>query len=656
MRTKGLTLLLLVLITFSGISHVNAQVNFAPWGNIRGILYADEVVPFETSIRIKENSWENILQTRHYGLEPSFKSKGKLFLNESVLDGTAYSQKVTDHGDGKAIVNLRINPELTGNGKDVFFCTEIAVEHYSGGSILFEGKGIKNKALNISDVFTDGLIWQDQNPVKKVTIQGKSRKIEIASELPLRVFVVKGASRTGDALLPVYYHVYFQLRDSSHNQAVEHNFNISAFCIPDKNPVYLKIDPGQPGRRFDGIGGNFRLQFPETDPQVIQWCLDSLNVTWSRIGMWWSDWHPEEAIDPVAQARAGKLIPKVYEQMEMAAELSKRGLPVIVSAWFAPKWASLEGIARPGTYGEQLNPAKWEAIVESITKYLLFLKTDYGVEAVMFSFNEPEIGVRVVQSPYEHITFIKMLGSSFARHGLCTKLLLGDTSNGTPFALSFIDAGVADQSAHQYIGALGFHTWGGMENENLLRWKAAAMQLQVPLLVTESGPDSEAHRNPDLFLDRFYQQQEIDLYIRLCAVCQPQSIMQWQLTADYSVLSGGGVYGNHWPLQTTQRYYNLKQLGLTSEGSFAIPATTGGKNITAAAFGDKVNQRYAVHIVNNGAGRTITVDGIPEGINSMSVFTSSFTKKMEKDKSLKVNNGKVVFEAPAGSYITIINL
>ena len=40
----------------------------------------------------------------------------------------------------------------------------------------------------------------------------------------------------------------------------------------------------------------------------------------------------------------------------------------------------------------------------------------------------------------------------------------------------------------------------------------------------------------------------------------------------------------------------------------------------------------------------------------MSVFTSSFTKKMEKDKSLKVNNGKVVFEAPAGSYITIINL
>jgi len=36
--------------------------------------------------------------------------------------------------------------------------------------------------------------------------------------------------------------------------------------------------------------------------------------------------------------------------------------------------------------------------------------------------------------------------------------------------------------------------------------------------------------------------------------------MQWQLTTDYSVLSGGSVYGESGPLKPTQRFWNLKQL------------------------------------------------------------------------------------------------
>lgn len=46
------------------------------------------------------------------------------------------------------------------------------------------------------------------------------------------------------------------------------------------------------------------------------------------------------------------------------------------------------------------------------------------------------------------------------------------------------------------------------------------------------------------------------------------SILQWQLTANYSVLAGGGIFGNEGPLQPTQRYWNLKQLGSTPAGAY----------------------------------------------------------------------------------------
>ena len=33
---------------------------------------------------------------------------------------------------------------------------------------------------------------------------------------------------------------------------------------------------------------------------------------------------------------------------------------------------------------------------------------------------------------------------------------------------------------------------------------------------------------------------EIELYVRMLALSEPKSILQWQLTSDYSLLAGGG--------------------------------------------------------------------------------------------------------------------
>ena len=76
---------------------------------------------------------------------------------------------------------------------------------------------------------------------------------------------------------------------------------------------------------------------------------------------------------------------------------------------------------------------------------------------------------------------------------------------------------------------------------------------------------------PQIFLEQSFALYEINLYIRILAIAQPKSILQWQMTADYSLLAGGGIFGDNGPLRPTQRFWNLKQLASTPPRSFALP-------------------------------------------------------------------------------------
>lgn len=106
--------------------------------------------------------------------------------------------------------------------------------------------------------------------------------------------------------------------------------------VPNSKPVRLALDTTKPGRTFQGIGGNFRLQFPETDPAVIQYNLDHLPVAWGRLDLPWAEWHPDEASDPLVAARAGTLHPRFRNAMEMARTLVRRRIPVMLSGGSGP--------------------------------------------------------------------------------------------------------------------------------------------------------------------------------------------------------------------------------------------------------------------------------------------------------------------------------
>jgi hypothetical protein len=271
----------------------------------------------------------------------------------------------------------------------------------------------------------------------------------------------------------------------------------------------------------------------------------------------------------------------------------------------------------------------------------------------MFSFNESDLGINIRQTGEEHAALIKGLGSYLVSRGLKTKMLLGDNSDATTYR--FIDPALNDPATYPYIGAVSFHSWRGWEKETLQHWADAATQLKLPLLVGEGSIDAAAWNYPAIFEEPVYAMDEINLYIRLLAICQPASILQWQLTSDYSPLAGGGIFGNNSPLHPTQRFWNLKQLASTPEGLKALSLTCDRPLISGAALGDGNKQVYAIHLVNNGASRTAVLSGLPPSVASLRIYVTNKNKNMEEGKRVAVKNGKASFQMESASFITIIS-
>ena len=167
----------------------------------------------------------------------------------------------------------------------------------------------------------------------------------------------------------------------------------------------INLDLSNPGSRFLGFGGNFRIQNSKKDPEVIDYCLENMRVAMGRVEFPWVAWD-----------KGGKNDRHVVESAQMAARLKEIGMPVVVSCWFPPSWALEPGSKpqRPGVAALRLDATKLDRSYDAIVSYLLFLKNEYGVEADYFSFNESDIGIDVLHTPQEHCDFIKALGAKMA--------------------------------------------------------------------------------------------------------------------------------------------------------------------------------------------------------------------------------------------------
>lgn len=645
--------LLLLAALLASTAALSAQAEVTAWGNLQGIRLDGELMEFETSIGVAGPNWRYLQQT---GKERQRSRYDRDTLGRPItevqLDSLFFQQAVTDIGPGEARVDLRFASRSDSLLAGTFYCIDLPANRYLDGRIeLIDAQtpplrpgGATSGPNEILRIVAGG-----------VRLLGDGRQLEIRLSEPTEIIVKADSTDVRhrlQVLLPL------ALGHTRRGQVVERSFFLNASGTIDRTPVTIALDTTQSDRAFAGIGGNFRIQNPRVDPAVIDYSLANLRVAWGRVEMPWREWHPVDSMPPLVAARRGDLHPRVAAAMEMAQRLDRLGMPVILSCWWGPDWAIVGPPARgrqpDGTFGNPLNQSRIEDIYRSIADYIEYLREGYGVEVAMFSFNESDLGIDIRQTSREHADFIKGFGAYLARRGLPTKLLLGDTADANGY--DFLNDAMDDPATHPYIAAVSFHSWRGCTDTTLAKWAAAADRMNVPLIVGEGSIDAGAWRYPKIFLEPTYALEEIDLYTRMLAICRPLSILQWQLTADYSALAGGGVFGNHdEPLHPTQRFWNLKQLGSTPPEVYFMSAQPSADNVSCAAVGNNAARKYAIHLVNKGASREVVLTGLPRRVRQLEFYQTDARRGMKNGKKLRVDrDGTARFTLDAQAFVTLI--
>ena len=579
------------------------------WSNITGVRMEGELIDFESTLRVGTIGGKMEATGRERQQNVRYQRDGNTQTVNIPLHGAHFRQEVTDIDE--RTVKIQIDAEADATSQEgAYFCLTFTPKHYANAKIKTSGQ--------------------------KVTITSAERQISLLFDKKVKTAI---RDEHGNKVLFVTLLPLLQKGDRS-----SLSMTMTVGGKRHSETAHITLDGEHPGARFAGFGGNFRIQNPRKDPAVIDYCLKNMRVAFGRVEFPWASWD-----------KGGKDDAHVQESARMAARLKAIGMPVVVSCWFPPQWALLPGQQRRrgGVAALRLDPSKTEQIYKSMVSYLLFLKEDYGVEADYFSFNESDIGIDVLHTPEEHRDFIKGFGACLAAAQLPTKMLLGDNSDAT--TLSFLRPALDDKDAHKYIGAVSFHSWRGCDDKTLRQWREAARRINVPLIVGEGSTDAAAHRYPQIFRESTFALYEINLYTRLCAICQPLSILQWQLTADYSLLQGEGILGDNGPLRPTQRFYNLQQLSFTPADAFAIPATADKQNINVAAFSNRAQGSAAVHIVNNGGACEAVINGLPNDSLQAVAYVTNATQYAES-QSVILKNGSATIQMPAESFITLIIL
>ncbi|MCR4860221.1 MAG: AGE family epimerase/isomerase [Bacteroidales bacterium] len=581
------------------------------WSNITGVRSEGELIDFESSLRVGRPGaqMESSGRERQNGIR--YRREGAVQTTVTPMrSGATVTQSVEDVDAS----TVRLKWEVVANetrDDGVYFCMDFPSRHYAGADIRISGR--------------------------RIAVTAPGRSIELTFKRSVKAFV---RSEGGDQVL---YVTFLPRMKKGAGGVYEAVMKVSG--THHHETAAISLDLARPGRVFAGFGGNFRIQNVNKDPEVIDYCLEHMRVAFGRVEFPWAQWSPE------AGRLSGEKTDHVIRSAEMARRLKQAGMPVIVSAWFPPEWAADRTTRSDGTSRAwRLKPALQEQIFASIASYLLFLKTEYGVEADYFSFNESDLGIDVVHTPEEHRDFIKSFGKYMAGKGLKTLMLLGDNSDATTF--DFIVPTLDDPEALRYVGAVSFHSWRGCDDATLHRWADAARSINVPLLVAEGSTDAAAHQYPGIFNESTFALYEINLYTRICAICQPLSILQWQLTSDYSPLWGDGIYGSEGPLRPTQRFWNLRQLSLTPADAFSVPAACDKQDVNVAAFVNVARGESAVHIVNNAASCPAVVSGLPQASSSAVVLVTNAASNSVA-RCVPVSGGRVELELPAESFISI---
>lgn len=207
----------------------------------------------------------------------------------------------------------------------------------------------------------------------------------------------------------------------------------------------------------------------------------------------------------------------------------------------------------------RIKPEKYEEVIDMIVAFLLKAKSDYGVEADYFSFNESDGGYMTIFSPDETIRFFKMAGERFRKAGLKTKFLWADTAQ-TKGTVEFATMIAADSTIWKYLGPLCFHSWWSekIPDSEFERVAAFAKAWGKEVWCSELGFDAMAWKQKGMNASWDYAFRFAKIFHRIVRYAEVSVSQYWTWQNNYSIMTADTLqkYPSYYVTRHQVRYLN----------------------------------------------------------------------------------------------------
>jgi len=562
--------------------------------------------------------------------------------------------ETVEEAPGSVTLDLEATAEADLDVEGVFFFLDVPISVFANGmcELSDAGKAVSDARMPVERPQERHFLSGTGTLLRLADASGRT-VLTVTLDRPCNVSVQDTREWRGDTYSAYVPLAYGPMR---RGQSASLSVTLSLARQADRAPARLAIRPERELFRMDGFGGNycFGIESP-----VTRYTLDNLRVRWARTEMTLSEWEPENDNARPEETNWAALVAhdspdsNLRREFLLARELQERGIPYVISVWHLPEWLYADPWEGWDAHGREVPPEKWDELLESIGSYLLHARQAHGVEPDLFSFNEPEYGVRVKLSPEEHRDAIKSIGSYLEGLGLRTKMLLADVAS--PHNSDYPLPAAEDAEAMRHVGAVGFHSWGGASPDQYGAWAALACRLKLPLLVTELGVDANWR---DVPLHTFrYALQEARMYQELILYARPQGTMQWEFTSDYSLLEHGQDAGGATTLVPTKRFWFVKHFcNLTPTPGVAVATQSNHPDvlITALKAADSDGTPgFAVHILNLGPDRQAHLDGLPAWSGQLRAVCTSETEAFAELPAVPPAAGGLELELASNSLLTL---
>jgi O-glycosyl hydrolase len=627
-------------------------------GRIEAMYLDGDLMGICTNVRIPTREWKTIpnLDDARDVKREGQGAQGRWTGRIEVEPGKSYRyEQMLTEDDGAVRIDLTVTAEADVAIEGVFFWLDAPIEAFAAGNCEVTGGAAPGSAaMAVTKPERPHFLSATGSRVAMVDAPGRT-KLEATFDRS-RPIVVQD-TREWDGTV---YSAFVQLNDKqlAKGDSVSMTATLKLTGEADRTPAKLTVDPTKVRYRLDGFGGNycFGIESP-----VTQYTLENLRVAWARTEMTPAEWEPRNDNDSPTDTdwtfleSHDRPDSNLRREFLLAQDIQQRGIPYCISIWHLPEWLYAEPGKGPSAHRRRVAPDKWPELLECLGSYLLYAKRQYGVEPDLFSFNEANIGVRVLFTAEEHQEAIKRIGGHFEGLGLKTKMLLADAT-GARGTHTYALPAANDPEAMRYVGAVGFHSWGGASPEQYAAWGDLAERLKLPLLVAELGVDAGAWRNSS-YTTFHYAMREVQMYQEILLHARPQGTMQWEFTSDYGIVNEEKqADGKTVKLVPTVRFWFVKQFcNLTPVNANALATTSDHPKVLLTAFSgeSKAGTTYTLHIANLGAGRPATVSGLPMAIDSLDATRTSETESYEALDAVPVRNGTVTLELAAQSLLTL---